>query len=82
MSLAPLALLGQLRRDLDAYGTAALANIAPALPPPTGLKLAVEVHSVRTAGAALVPPGATSLRLVVDLLGAVTLRSALVPPAL
>ena len=44
LSLAPVALLEQLRADLRAYGTAPLANIAPALPPPTGLTLSVEVH--------------------------------------
>ena len=44
LSLAPVALLEQLRADLRAYGTAPLANIAPALPPPAGLTLSVEAH--------------------------------------
>jgi len=77
LSLAPVALLEQLRADLRAYGTAPLANIAPALPPPTGLTLSVEVHrSILTQS--LSPTLSLSLSLSLSL--RLTRRTACAPP--
>ena len=77
LSLAPVPLREQLRADLSAYGTAPLANIAPALPPPSGLTLSVEVHRVREALTLFLTLSPTlSLSLTLTL----TRRTACAPP--